>query len=178
MIVNCFEDFTLFVKMFLHRLSYVNCSFFWPFLSFMSCLCKYFCVVLNLRICLFLVFSNVNSAYITLATACCSGILHCKKQFFEIATPLVAFFVQFHVLVVVFFIVNFLALTLSVLSCRKARFDLIFLTCSFLNLSHYAFVDFRHQVSLIFFYCSCGFFKSKLCLYYFGCCLLQWHSPL
>ena len=29
------------------------------------------------------VFSNVKSAYITLAAACCSGILHCKKQFFE-----------------------------------------------------------------------------------------------
>ena len=32
------------------------------------------------------VFSNVNSAYITLAAVCCSGILHCKKQFFEFAT--------------------------------------------------------------------------------------------
>ena len=34
----------------------------------------------------FVVFSNVNSAYITLAAACCSGILHCKKQFFEFTT--------------------------------------------------------------------------------------------
>ena len=28
-------------------------------------------------------FSNVNSTYVTLAAARCSGILYCKKQFFE-----------------------------------------------------------------------------------------------
>ena len=57
----------------------MSCCFFLLSVFFV----RFFCLFVFSSFFITAVFSNVKSAYITLAAARCSGILHCKKQFFE-----------------------------------------------------------------------------------------------